>query len=538
VTGRLLEMSIVRRGETVRMRVEYEDVRPLTIIISPAGSGACLLETRNLSFRYEGSTITPQQERILRSVAERLGEATFDAVARDVVEERRQDGPDEAVDTGGITVEEWGADDAWRRFLFRREFERNASSALHVTGRRVVTVSHGESECQYATPSIDARTMTLLCYPWVRPLSRGPDDRTAERTLPAFITTDMRDADIITGGTGRLDAVLDALSDRTREGDVVVVQSTCVPHVIGDDMEASVRRWKGLGDIVFEDVFAPGGGNLGARLLAAAIDAGRSGSGSATIALAGIAPGRARDELQDLLAGAGVTVACAQVPHIDLETAPTWRSASLQVLVPSPYLDEIYEGVFRPLPMETFEGAAPWGIAGTRRWLAGIAAALGREKQMGTTWRAAMRASAEDRKRVRDLAGELRLGFVVDGQEAAWLAEPEKMAGVPLLAMVTEMGFGIDLLVHGDEEVGEAGDVQVHRFEGREAMEALMRDLPCGAIYSDLYCDARITAAGKMPFSLQLFEPGLQGAVRTARRLAHACRADFYRKYRRHGTTC
>jgi nitrogenase molybdenum-iron protein alpha/beta subunit len=530
-------MSLVRRAETVRMSVEYEGVRPLTIIIAPAGSGPCLLETRNLSFRYEGSTITPQQERILRSVAERLGEATFDEVARDVEQERAPDAPVE--DPGGITVEEWGADDAWRRFVFRREFARNASSALRVTGRRVVTVSHGESECQYATPSIDARAMTLLCYPWVRPLSRTPDDRATERTLPAFITTDMRDADIITGGTARLDAVLDALADRTGEGDTVVVQSTCVPHVIGDDMEASVRRWGGRGDIVFEDVFAPGGGNLVAGLLAAAIDSGGRRKRSATISLAGLAPGRARDDLQELLAGAGVTVGCAQVPHIDLETAPAWRSAALQVLVPSPYLDEIYEGVFRPLDMQTIEAPAPWGVAGTRRWLARIADGLGRGKQMSATWRAAMRASAAERKRVRGLAARQRLGFVVDEQEASWLGEPEKMAGVPLLGMVTEMGFGIDLMVHGDGKVEvEAGGVKVHGFESREAMEALMRDLPCGAIYSDLYCDARITAAGKMPFSLQMFEPGLQGAVRTARRLAHACRADFYRKYRRHGTTC
>jgi hypothetical protein len=515
--------------------VEYEGVRPLTIIIAPAGSGPCLLETGHLSFRYEGSTITDAQERILRSVAARLGEATFEEVALDVEQERAPDATEE--DPGGITVEEWGADDAWRRFLFHREFERNAGSALRVTGRRVVTVSHGESECQYATPSIDARAMTLFCYPWVRPLSRGPDDRATERTLPAFITTDMRDADIITGGTARLDAVLDALSDRTREGDMVVVRSTCVPHVIGDDMEASVRRWKGRGDIVLDDVFAPGGGNLGAGLLAAAIDSGKSRRRSATISLAGLAPGRARDELQELLAGAGVAVGCAQVPHIDLETAPAWRSAALQVLVPSPYLDEIYEGVFRPLDMQTIEAPAPWGIAGTRRWLARIAAALGREKQMSATWRASMRASAGERKRVRGLAEGLRLGFVVDEQEAAELCQPEKMAGVPLLGMVAEMGFGIDLMVHGDGPVDVDG-VEVHGFDSREALEALMRGVPAGAIYSDLYCDERITAAGKMPFSLQMFEPGLQGAVRTARRLVGACRTDFYRKYPRHGKTC
>ena len=73
MTGGLAEMELVRRGDAVRMSVTYEGVAPLTIIISPAGSGPCLLETRHLSFRYEGTTITAEQERILRSMEHTLG---------------------------------------------------------------------------------------------------------------------------------------------------------------------------------------------------------------------------------------------------------------------------------------------------------------------------------------------------------------------------------------------------------------------------------------------------------------------------------
>jgi hypothetical protein len=380
--------------------------------------------------------------------------------------------------------------------------------------------------------------MSLYCYPWIRPLARErhrPEDR---GSLPEFITTDLKDADVITGGTGRLDAVLGELAGWTGDDDLVVVRSTCVPHVIGDDMEGSVRRWKGRGDIVYDDVFAPGGGDLVAGLLAAAIDRGGRKRAGAAISLAGLPRGRARQELEELLGGAGVTVACTQVPHIDLATAPAWRSAAVQVLVPSPYLQELYEGVFRPLPMETIEAPAPWGVAGTRAWLARIAEAVDRLDEMRSTWRGAMRASAAERKRARQEASRLRLGFVVDADEAADLGEPEAMAGVPLLGMVAEMGFGIDLVVHGDGPVDAGMDgMEIHRFESEDALARLMRELPCGAIYSDLYADARIIAAGKMPFSLQLFEPGLAGALRTSHRLAHACRADFYRKYRAHDTT-
>lgn len=532
---RLVEMSLARRDDQVRMSVTYEGIEPLVIIISRAGSGPSLLETRHLSFRYEGASLSEPQERILRSIAQRLADATYEEVAGRIPEEREVRGPDELVDTGGVTVEAWGAEDAWRRFVFRREFERNASSALRVTGRNVITVSHGESECQYATPGIDARTMSLYCYPWIRPLSRGPDDRAVERRLPAFITTDMRDADIITGGVARLETVLDALAGRTREEDVVVVRSTCVPHVIGDDMEEPVRRWKGRGEIVYDDVFASEDGDLVERLLAEAIDRGKRRRGRpAAIALAGLVEGPALHELVALLGDAGIDVVGTQVPRIDLASAPAWRTAAVQVLVPGPYFEKVYERVLRPLPLETVEAPAPCGIAATRRWLATIAGALGREERMRGAWRAAMRASAAERRRVRQEAGRRRLGFVVDDAECAALEDPMRMGGVPVLGMVSEMGFGVDLMVHGDGEVPEGPGIEVHRFGDQATLERLLRELPCGAIYSDLYADPRIAAAGKMPFSLQAFEPGLGGALRTADRLAHACRADFYRKYRRH----
>ncbi len=540
MTGKLLEMTLVRRDDAVRMSVVYEGVAPLTIIISQAGSGPCLLETRHLSFRYEGRTITPVQEGILRSIAARLGDATFEQIAQRVPQEDRgggQAGPDEMVDRGGVTVEEWGAPDAWRRFIFRREFERNAPGALRIKGRRMITVSHGESECLYATPGIDARSMSLFCYPWIRPLSRGPDPWTWDPALPGFITTDMRDADIITGGTARLDAVLDALADRTGDDDVVVVRSTCVPHVIGDDMQESVRRWRGRGDIRYEDVFAPSGGNLAAELLAGAVDAGgRRRRRGASVALAGLAPGAAREQIVRLLGEAGIEVVAALVPEIDLAAARSWRSARVQVLVPHPYFEPLYARVLDPLPLETIRAPAPYGVAGTRRWLTRIAAAVGRQEQMAAAWRAAMRRGAQARRRARARASAERLGFVVDAGEASALDDPARMVGVPVLSMVREMGFGVDLMVHGD---GPApGGVRVHRFDDPGSLAALMRDLPCGAIYSDLYCDERVTAAGKTPFSLQLFEPGLDGAVRTAESLAAACRADFYRKYAAHGRTC
>jgi len=54
------------------------------------------------------------------------------------------------------------------------------------------------------------------------------------------------------------------------------------------------------------------------------------------------------------------------------------------------------------------------------------------------------------------------------------------------------------------------------------------------AFFSCHFFDWRVTAAGKNLFSLQHFEMGLRGAVRTAERLLGICRTPFYRSYHRH----
>jgi len=140
--------------------------------------------------------------------------------------------------------------------------------------------------------------------------------------------------------------------------------------------------------------------------------------------------------------------------------------------------------------------------------------------------------------------GGMALAF--DGPEGALRVE---IAAHPLalrvlerggrqIARLGELGFGVDVLEYdpcGEVSCVQDGFVSVHGFEDEEGLERLMRELPCEAIYSDLYADGRITRLGKVPFSLQAFEPGIQGAQRTAEKLIGACEMPFYRKYGRHG---
>jgi len=43
-----------------------------------------------------------------------------------------------------------------------------------------------------------------------------------------------------------------------------------------------------------------------------------------------------------------------------------------------------------------------------------------------------------------------------------------------------------------------------------------------------------LSSTGKSRFTLQHFEVGLPGAIRTVERLVRICETPFYRRYRRH----
>ncbi len=536
------KMSLSRRGDDVRARASAGGVE-VTVIVSRSGSGPCFFEKGGLAFRYEGTSLTSAQEKLVREVAAGLDGVSFEELASCAPEEI-EESPDVAREAGTgdvVTVGQWGGEDVWRTFVMRREFTRNAGSAIRLKGAGIITVSHGESECLYATPRIEARNISLHAYPWVRPLERVTRDMAAAfAPVPRSITTDLRDADVITGGAARLDAVLRDLEAWTGEQDLVIVKSTCVPHVIGDDMEASVASWRGKGSIRFDDVFSPSDRDVLAELLAGAIGRpiGEGAPGGARVSVAGLAGTPAMEELGGILEEAGIEVGCVLVPEVDLRAASSWCASAVQVLVSSPYHDRLNEKVFIPLGMPTVAPPAPWGVARTGAWLEAIARACGRTDRMMETMDHMRERHGPALERLVERAGGHRLGFVVDAGEVESLRDPSQMAGIPVLDMVIELGFGVDVLEYdpcGEVSCVQDGFVSVHGFEDEEGLERLMRELPCEAIYSDLYADGRITRLGKVPFSLQAFEPGIHGAQRTAEKLIGACEMPFYRKYGRHG---
>jgi hypothetical protein len=121
-----------------------------------------------------------------------------------------------------------------------------------------------------------------------------------------------------------------------------------------------------------------------------------------------------------------------------------------------------------------------------------------------------------------------RLAFVVEPAQIARLTDPGRFWGVPAVAFLRELGFGVDVLVY---ESGPPLRPPLSGFRTPEDLAQELRDGRFSAVYSEYFFDRRLVAAGKAQFSLSCFEMGLGGAVRTCRRLEGLCRWPFYRRY-------
>ena len=443
-------------------------------------------------------------------------------------------------------AEQWGAPDQWRRFFCDFETYRNARTRLQFDAP-VLEIWHQDLECAFATASFFGGHPAFFDFPWHRPRptdaapppgtgaapspTRGT--RRTRGTSPAALATNLSEADVIHGGTARLEAALRAGLRAYPDVEAVQINGTCVPTVIGDDAQAVARR---LGQRLHRPVYYsnPSGNqylDLAREFLA---PAGRTGTTRVrtlphAINLVGFPEGPALDELTALLAAAGVAVQARVLPAFDPQLARRYLAAGAQVLFPNADLEETYREVFEPLPIRTLRPEAPYGWTGTRRWLEAVAGACGIDRRRVRD--ALARTTAPLRpawNAGRAAAAARRLAFVVDLAEATRLSEPSQTWGVPLVPLLHELGFGIDVLCFDDRGRAPAS---FRRFRTPAELERLLRDGPFDAVYSEFAADDRLARAGKARFALSFFEPGLHGAVRTLQRLVELCRWPFWRRY-------
>ncbi|MCA9691222.1 MAG: hypothetical protein KC636_16585 [Myxococcales bacterium] len=496
-------------------------------LIAPPGQEAAL-RLPGFVIQLHGDAPSWALRAHLRRIAARYRGATFDQLASrvlpdaDDVHALRWDNP-------SSLFYSYASGKAWRAFFEEGELYRGVCE--HFSGD-IVHISHEELECNFNSVCIPGSTVSFFNSVAVR-------DRRREGSDTIRLSTDLQDLDVIRGGDRKLDAALESIAALEHKPSMVVVTSTCVPIVTGDDLDGSATRARARLKLPVH--FLGNENNPQDALLERLIAAGGRGDvarAPGQINLLGFPelPGRA--ELISLLERAGVTVGCALLPDVDHADLPRFGAAALQVVYPWSRYDAPIERLLAAYPdIPALRPRPPFGLAASRAWLLEIAGALGREAAMEQVWTERCdHASLESRwQALRRRAGGYRLGFICDDVEWRASLSARRCMGAPLLDAIREMGFGgVDVLVYtGLRRAADPEDrwITLRPYQSRAELVARVTASPAVAFYSEMYFDRRLTRCGKNIFSLRDLACGPEGAVATLTRLLARCQLPFYRRY-------
>lgn len=430
----------------------------------------------------------------------------------------------------------------WRNFYADQDFEV-LLGVPDCSSENTVNVEYADLECFYARPKRSFNKWTFL--DWPEESEDGPrDGGDADGEGESNIVAELEERDMIMGTGERADALVEEVRRRAAAGGYILFTHLCTPIVMGEDLQGLAKRCEdevGGSAVRWSQKDRDGNDNFGEHLRALLARPGifDSPADPSFVNLFHFPKLCREKELVPFLQSMGLTVNLSAFPDIrlsDLERMP--MGAQHIFCERSSYptkLREILSQHSRPVVTV----AAPYGLAGTRDCLAGIAAAVGKTPEFEAAW---ARKEAEIRPAWQAMKAEAsgrRLAFVVSEATLPRLTALRYGHGAPPATMAAEMGFGIDLLYferHGAAPVLPEAlkGARVAVFRSPWELERELRGGEFAAAFSDVFFDTRLTRAGKARFSSKDFEMGVDGALRTFERLLTVSRLSFYRRYAAH----
>lgn len=239
----------------------------------------------------------------------------------------------------------WNHPRSWSRFLADEETAMYGDCLVVAAGRSV-RVEHGDLECQFLSPrafvarswqpigTIDRRQRALNAVR--RALQTSPRRHAVTpvvREHPVeYLFTNIVDVDVIEGATSMLEKVMASVR-RHLDPEVLLVNCTCVPQIVGDDVEHVVERERRLAPypVLYKNQSTR---NPFQRNIAPMEQAFRAAAPVArdpnAVNLVGFPPGRDRHEVAALLAALGIRVNAYLVPELSPSIAQGYMAASLR----------------------------------------------------------------------------------------------------------------------------------------------------------------------------------------------------------------
>ena len=449
----------------------------------------------------------------------------------------------------------WGEDWRWSDFFAEDLLRRCAMGSVGtLTFSRVLL--HGDDECLQEQPWASGPLLPLAESPWRATTFEVDGVHEAWTTgglglwaLPRLATTDLGERDVIAGAAGRARRALDDELSRPRENGPVLYNHTCLPTVIGEDW----RPW------VHETALAHGADvhvltpdpRSAVEVFDSLARSLRRESGPrdhppdpSGINLFGLARSPAFEDVRSALTVLGIRVHAVALPQLCTRSLPTATRASLSVFASNAAWEPFYGVLKEAFEVPSLHATAPYGWQGTRRWLDTILHALGRSPMPDALWQDLTGALTVRWARSCASAREMPIGLVAGHHAARYLCDPPRTFGVPLLSMLEEMGFPLEILLRHQDPAADALEIERirahlkdpsrHRltmYDGPLDLEQKMRNSPAGVFFSEHSFDWRLSRAGKARFGLAAFEIGAAGAIRTAERLLALARSPFWSRY-------
>jgi len=459
-------------------------------------------------------------------------------------------------------LDTWGANDSYADFFAGGETARGQLDSVDFSSLFRL-IQHCDLECTQVNPSSSLAMVSLVKFPWDERARRrlgqpGQTERTRrahdeDEDADSMVTTDLNEDDVILGNPDKLRRVIDyAVSRPNPQRKAIFFSNTCVPTVTGEDVESVVRQAaaKSGQEIFYLTVSARSMTTVFRALLVERRLAAESIAAppeARSINLLGFAETTATSELGALLGELGITINAKFLPDIVPERIDTLPRASLSVLYPNRTWQHFYDQLTFGSRTPAMAPPAPYGFAGTERWLGLVSDKLGAAGAAADVFARACAPLQARWQTLRAEAAQHRLGIVVRDEEAHFLTSPGITWGVPVLETLEEMGFGLDVLVRVSNKrtaVACARTVrsllrhgerhQVLAFDGFPLLRQRLKESKAAAFLSYHEFDWRLSEAGKTAFCIPYFEMGLHGALRTTERLLELCRAPFFRRYRRY----
>jgi hypothetical protein len=524
-------------GDAIEFVAEVDEQGTLASgLLTPPGTRAWK-EGKSFNASYSGGELHPVIAKALQRFMARYDGAPFDLILAQIV----PDPGDEhmiANDYPESVFYAYAPASGWRRFFEGTELYRGTGGGH--TGN-VAIIDHADIECLFNQAPTDERLPNFFNTPAVeddelRNGVRVPVSR------PIQLFTDIGDVDVIKGADVLVDEALKFIATLTNKPDSVVIQAGCLPEVTGDDIDAAAARTK---DRLRLPVVAVGqhndvaGASFGDLLERESFPLDRQ-LDPLGVVLLGMPAFLGRSELLELLKRAGVNVLGVVLPEVPNGAIESLRRASVVVEYPwDRYVVTMRRLGERLAPVRALRPPPPYGFESTRRWLLSIGAAVDRRDAVEAEIAVLVAKLGPRWELLRGRARQLRVGFVIEHGNWRSALSTQRSLGVPMLELLSEMGFGIQILAYAGErtrapEPERFDDIHVRWYRNVEELDDQLADPRVAAWYSEMYFDRRLTRNGKNSFSMRQFSMGFHGALDTLEGMLRVGNMSFYRSYARY----